>query len=247
MSLQDQTTAYLRRLTYRTAAKSNDMTQRVEELKITPLFTPNVQHALAEKYPQSQGIYKQYALLAQRLSPIPDYDETERDTNDSGVDIDNGGDAGKIDTHGMSIPILLNINTPWSALICGSQGSGKSHTLSCILENCLLQDPEIMTSKQPLSAMVFNYDKHSSGRPCEAAFLASHVKTRFIVSPSNFWNMKAIYDRLSFGSYKPQTVPLLIEPKRLLSEQVKRLMAFSTESGDSSPLYMHASSRTYAV
>ena len=85
MSLQDQTTAYLRRLTYRTAAKSNDITQRVEELKTTPLFTPNVQHALAEKYPQSQGIYKQYALLAQRLSPIPDYDETERDTNDSAL------------------------------------------------------------------------------------------------------------------------------------------------------------------
>ena len=29
--------------------------------------------------------------------------------------------------------IFLNTNVPWSAFICGSQGSGKSHTLSCML------------------------------------------------------------------------------------------------------------------
>jgi hypothetical protein len=31
-------------------------------------------------------------------------------------------------------PILLNTAHPWSAFICGSQGSGKSYTTSCILE-----------------------------------------------------------------------------------------------------------------
>jgi len=33
--------------------------------------------------------------------------------------------------------IFLNTNAPWSAFICGSQGSGKSYTLSCMLENLL--------------------------------------------------------------------------------------------------------------
>jgi hypothetical protein len=35
-------------------------------------------------------------------------------------------------------PVLLNTDSPWSAFLCGSQGSGKSHALSCMLENCLL-------------------------------------------------------------------------------------------------------------
>ena len=33
---------------------------------------------------------------------------------------------------------FLNCNVPWSAFICGVQGSGKSHTLSCLIgwHNC---------------------------------------------------------------------------------------------------------------
>ncbi|KAE8312120.1 hypothetical protein BDV41DRAFT_539835 [Aspergillus transmontanensis] len=34
--------------------------------------------------------------------------------------------------------LYLNVSHPFSTFICGSQGSGKSHTLSCILENCLI-------------------------------------------------------------------------------------------------------------
>ncbi|KJZ70114.1 hypothetical protein HIM_10484 [Hirsutella minnesotensis 3608] len=34
--------------------------------------------------------------------------------------------------------IFYNTSTPSSVLVCGSQGSGKSHTLACLLENCLL-------------------------------------------------------------------------------------------------------------
>ncbi|KAF2827553.1 hypothetical protein CC86DRAFT_381552 [Ophiobolus disseminans] len=45
--------------------------------------------------------------------------------------------------HGLSADtppgtFLLNTNSPWSFFLCGSQGSGKSHTPSCILENCML-------------------------------------------------------------------------------------------------------------
>lgn len=32
--------------------------------------------------------------------------------------------------------LFLNVNVPFSAFICGVQGSGKSHTMSCILGKC---------------------------------------------------------------------------------------------------------------
>jgi pantothenate kinase-related protein Tda10 len=40
-------------------------------------------------------------------------------------------------------PVFLNVNSPWSMFICGSQGSGKSHALSCVLESCLLSSPDL--------------------------------------------------------------------------------------------------------
>lgn len=39
--------------------------------------------------------------------------------------------------------VFANIEEPWSTFICGSQGSGKSHTLSCMLENCLLKNENL--------------------------------------------------------------------------------------------------------
>ena len=38
--------------------------------------------------------------------------------------------------------IFHNTNIPFSAFICGLQGSGKSHTLSCILGEIPLSDPQ---------------------------------------------------------------------------------------------------------
>jgi hypothetical protein len=70
--------------------------------------------------------------------------------------------------------IFLNVNTPWSAFICGSQGSGKSHTLSCMLESCLLGNRNAGTTTtttttttlgrlpRPLAGIVFHYDKFSA-------------------------------------------------------------------------------------
>ena len=34
--------------------------------------------------------------------------------------------------------VFLNTNTPWSAFVCGLQGSGKSHTLSCLIGKSIL-------------------------------------------------------------------------------------------------------------
>lgn len=90
--------------------------------------------------------------------------------------------------------LFTNITTPFSVFICGSQGSGKSHTLSCFLENCLLPS-KVNKLSNPLTALVFHFDTFISdhkGSPCEAAFLSSHPKvaTRILCSPTNIETIK---------------------------------------------------------
>ena len=85
--------------------------------------------------------------------------------------------------------IFYNVATPSSVFICGSQGSGKSHTLSCLVENCLI--PSVASElPRPLTGLVFHYDSFASdavGSPCEVAFLSSSaaVKVRVFCSPTN--------------------------------------------------------------
>ena len=62
---------------------------------------------------ERESLFPQYGLLGHRIDNVADQNDPE--------------------------PIFLNTNPPVSSFICGSQGSGKSYTLSCMLENCLLQ------------------------------------------------------------------------------------------------------------
>lgn len=85
--------------------------------------------------------------------------------------------------------LFFNVSSPSSTFICGSQGSGKSHTLSCILEGCLMPS-KAGRLPNPLTAIVFHYDTFicdNGGSPCEAAFLASHsgLSVRVLCAPTN--------------------------------------------------------------
>ncbi|RBR09934.1 uncharacterized protein FIESC28_09680 [Fusarium coffeatum] len=67
--------------------------------------------------------------------------------------------------------LFYNVAAPTSTFICGSQGSGKSHTLGTILENCLIPS-KANHLLHPLAGLVFHYDTFVSdtgGTPCEAA------------------------------------------------------------------------------
>lgn len=94
----------------------------------------------------------------------------------------------------MDPRIFHNVSAPSSVFICGSQGSGKSHTLGCYLENCLMEsDANVLP--RPLTGIVFHYDKHSSdtrGAPCEAAYLSScsDVSVRVFCAPTNIGRIK---------------------------------------------------------
>lgn len=111
------------------------------------------------------------------------------------------GLLGYLDGQDPSLPasqIYLNTDAPFSTFICGVQGSGKSHTKSCILENALVPSRRLGRLESPASTLVCNYGTWSNGGAglniSEATFLAtaskghrSHNVRRITVltSPSN--------------------------------------------------------------
>lgn len=137
-------------------------------------------------------------------------DATERDIGhvpllSASVIVEHGKDfvpqygfLGSKDTEGEVIRLFHNTNMPFSTFICGVQGSGKSHTTVCILENALIPSPQLGRLQAPVAALVFSYSEFSSGGSgftvSEAAFLGSAnqatasqrvKKITVLVSPSN--------------------------------------------------------------
>ncbi|KAJ5239771.1 hypothetical protein N7468_004390 [Penicillium chermesinum] len=137
--------------------------------------------------------------------------------------------------------VFFNVSSPSSTFICGSQGSGKSHTLSCLLEGCLIKS-KAGCLKSPLTAVVFHYDTFiydNGGSPCEAAFLASHssIKVRVLCAPTNLRTIQGTYARLRIP-----VEPLQIDQADLNTKRMLDLMAVGQEKG-AMPLYMHTVQR----
>lgn len=140
--------------------------------------------------------------------------------------------------------LFLNTNVPFSAFVCGVQGSGKSHTTSCILENSILASPHLGYLESPVSTLVFSYGEWSSGGAgfniSEATFLGSpHPKfpnqyvrkITVLYSPSNP-AIKRMYERL----LNVQMVPFRLKAKTLDIGALHSLMAVDEKS--TTPLYM---------
>ena len=107
-----------------------------EEILMTPLFSGPVLTLFPDKFPQ-------HGLLGKNLSIA----------QDDGFGIsDQAQQAANDDPR-----VFLNVSTPWSAFICGSQGSGKSHTLSVLLESCLVRS-KLGELPHPLTGIVFHWD-----------------------------------------------------------------------------------------
>ncbi|KAJ7085504.1 hypothetical protein B0H15DRAFT_377382 [Mycena belliarum] len=136
--------------------------------------------------------------------------------------------------------VYMNTNTPSSAVICGVQGAGKSHTVSCILESALIPDRHIGKLPAPLSALVFHFDMHDAGRPCEAAFLsapnannASVRQVTVLCSPSNVNRRRAAYAALP----QVRVEPLCLSERDLTADRMLALMG--CDNIETMPLYMH--------
>ncbi|KAM5501012.1 hypothetical protein McanMca71_005389 [Microsporum canis] len=145
------------------------------------------------------------------------------------------GHQPSITSTGIDPRVMLNTNIPFSTFICGVQGSGKSHTTSCI----------IGILKQPLSTLVLQFNEYSSNissQPSEMAFLSSimpeyssqklQVLVTVLVSPSNFYNLKTLYSQIP----GVQVRPFRLQPRHLNISTMLSLMSLG--KGDSMPLYM---------
>ncbi|TKW53795.1 hypothetical protein CTA1_5915 [Colletotrichum tanaceti] len=136
--------------------------------------------------------------------------------------------------------LFYNVTCPSSVFICGSQGSGKSNTLACLLENCLIPS-RLGKLPAPLTGVVFHYDSFvsdSGGLPCEAAFLASSedVSVRVLCAPTNIRTVQKMYGRIP----EVKVEPLILSDRDLNTRRMLDLMAVG-EGG--MPLYLHVVTR----
>ncbi|KAF1956603.1 hypothetical protein CC80DRAFT_593332 [Byssothecium circinans] len=139
-------------------------------------------------------------------------------------------------------PILLSTNAPWSAFLCGSQGSRKSYTLSCMLENCLLKDETIGRNPKPLAGIVFHYDSLQGSGVREAAYMCERVETRVLVSESNYGRLKKLYEEMAEKKGGSVVVEKLKSHSgHLDTERMKTLMVVGKEG--EMPLYMHSAKK----
>lgn len=213
-----------------------------EELSTAPLFSSIARQIIETQHQKdrnnrnnkapsrpSPSIYPQYGLLGLRIrdnTPTADKSQAqnksaERDPNQL---------------------VYTNVAAPWSAFICGSQGSGKSHTLSCLLENSLIAPSSVGVLASPLAGLVLHYDKFtafSSTQLCEAAYLCSSgIPVRVLVSPTNYMAMKKAYESLPglANSELLSVTPMYLSQRHLNISMMKTLMGVGT--GEAQPLYV---------
>jgi hypothetical protein len=143
-----------------------------------------------------------------------------------------------------SSQLFSNTNVPISTFICGVQGSGKSHTTSCILENAIIPSSYLGKLERPMSTLVFSYGEWSSGGDSfnisEATFLAAPSKAApghqvkritVLTSPSNL-----AINRLYQKHPNVRIIPFRLRAKTLDISALRTLMAIDEKS--SVPLYM---------
>ncbi|KAF8178996.1 hypothetical protein K438DRAFT_1604125, partial [Mycena galopus ATCC 62051] len=158
------------------------------------------------------------------------------------ADFPSRGLLGTSTSYSTNDRVYVNTNAPSSAVICGVQGAGKSHTVSCLLECALIPDTRIGRLPEPLSALVFHFDEQDTGRPCEAAFLAStanhlsHVappQVTVLCSPSNVTRRRRAYASLT----QVRVEPLYLSEMDLSAERMLAIMG--CDNLETMPLYMH--------
>ncbi|KAI1822199.1 hypothetical protein F4861DRAFT_541186 [Xylaria intraflava] len=190
----------------------------LSELDAAPLFSHEVlEHAHSQTTPKSKSPFSQYGLLAGNAQSLLKSSSSEDPR------------------------LYYNVASPSSVFICGSQGSGKSHTLSCILENCLIQSDKLGCLPRPLTAIVFHYDNYASDShvaPCEAAYLGSNpaIKVRVLCAPTNLRVVKESYSKLDNVTVEA----LVLDQADLNTKRMLELMAFDNGA---QPLYVHVIQR----
>lgn len=237
--------------------QARSLNSHVEEIKTTPILSGSVLRAVEEqdrRHKEVKHSLPQFGLLGLRLpssDAIAERTSEESRSTDNSMEVSSSSillnhgpsssrsstasDADSPELNDNSI-LFLNNNAPWSAFICGSQGSGKSYTLSCMLESALFPSA-ISTLPTPLTGIVFHYGGASSRQPCEAAYLASKVPVRVLVSKSNFVDMKEVYSKLPGVEKDIKVQSMVFGDQHLDIQKMKSLMAIQDSAGNT-PLYI---------
>lgn len=118
-------------------------------------------------------------------------------------------------------------------------GSGKSYTLSCMLEGCLAKDDTKGRVNNPVAGVVFHYDSNSSASSvAEAAHLCSvGIKVNVLVSESNQYVLEKAYQDIPGAKDNLQVNVLKLRSRDLSIDRMMKLMAFDEKEG-AMPLYM---------
>ena len=110
--------------------------------------------------------------------------------------------------------IFVNDNAPYLGVIYGSPRSGKSHTLSCLLESALYASPA-GPSPAPSTGLLFHYGSGLEMHPCEAASLAAYLPVRVLVQEDQFDDMKKAYSGFTGSKHNIHVRPLIFGEKSL--------------------------------
>lgn len=151
-------------------------------------------------------------------------------------------DAVEYDT-GSDERAFVNVTQPFCMVCVGVQGSGKSHTMNVVLENCLVHAPApvqwpIVSLRQPMCGLVLHYDQ-SIGNVCEAiglnsvdndpcvrsAGISPAKRVVILVSPAFYIQRKKFYGD------EFEVRPLLFRWSLLGADQLKKLMRLAENDG----------------
>ena len=213
---------------------------------------------------ESNVVFSQYGLFGEIISEnatsailtsnnitgndnsIMKKNDKDKDSNKSGNKSENQGTVkGRTTTSSLANNVsstyrrvYFNTAHSFSTVILGVQGSGKSHTLSTILEDCLIPgDRRIGRLKYPFSGIVCHFDECGnlpmSMQPCEAARLSvfdgddaqnktpSAVQVTVYVSPSNLETMQSVYSRY------PSIIvrPLILYSKEISARHLLKIIS----------------------
>lgn len=185
------------------------------ELKTAPLFTRDARLPAGFRPHKSQ-----YGLLGS-LMGIRDKSRTE-------VQVDPR--------------VYVNTNAPFSAIVCGVQGSGKSHTVSVLLENMIIPNCKALGPlEKPLAGLVLHFGTGGENcLPCEAAYLARQKYHDVQVPPVRVYVSRSVLNRMR-RVYAPLGKNVIVEPLLFTEDELDAqafLSMMAVESSDSAPLYM---------
>jgi hypothetical protein len=195
------------------------------DLEAAPLFSSSVTDAISSSQSLQKPSFPAFGLLGIRTAAHNSVDGTSTDLPRE----DN--------------LVYANLQYPWSTFLCGQQGAGKSHTMSCLLENALLSDGQMGPNPNAMAGVAFHYDKFTSStatQVCEAAYLCSRgIKVQVLVSPSNLAAMEERYHNLPGlpEARSIEVIPLLFGEKQLNVANMKNLMGVDNDDKNP-PLYM---------